>query len=153
MKNEILLTGKISEKEIDLLNKEFTNIKVIKAQTKDLCESELIQLVFHNFDILTFSRDFILSIAINSSIKQINKIIQFFKKRRKKLESVNIEIQIKAEEKEFRLDIIFNRADEIDLIVDLTNERMDLIVKKADHNCIMEIIFDTNKSEIEIFKM
>ena len=84
MKNEILVTGNISESEIDHLNKELSEIKVIKAQTKGLSKSEFIQLVFHNFEVLTFTRDFILSVALTNSVKQINKIIQYFQKRNKK---------------------------------------------------------------------
>ena len=153
MKNEILLTGNISESEIDHLNKELSEIKVIKAQTKGLSKSEFIQLVFHNFEVLTFTRDFILSIALTNSIKQINKIIQYFQKRNKKLQSVNIEIQIKTADKEFQLDIITKSTDDIGLILDLTNERMEIIINKADHNSRMEIIYGKNKSDTEINKV
>ena len=150
MKNEILLTGNISESEIVQLNKELADVEIIKAQIKGLPSSEFIQLVFHNFDILTFSRDFILEIAIKRSVNQIKKVIQFFKKRNKKIETINIGIQIKTEEKDFRLDIISENSENIDLTIDLTNERMDFIIKEADTNCRMEIIFGADKSDVKI---
>lgn len=153
MKNEILLTGNISESEIIQLNKELTDVKIIKTQIKGLSGSEFIQLVFHNFDILTFSRDFILENAINISVNQIKKVIQFFKNRNKKIESINIEIQIKTEEKDFLLDIISENCENIDLTIDLTNERLAFIIKEADTNCRMEIIFGANKSDVKINKI
>lgn len=153
MKNEVLLTGNISESEIDYLNKQLSEITVVKTQTKGLSKSEFIQMVFHNFEILTFTRDFILSIALTTSINRINKIIQYFQSRNKKIQSVNIEIQIKTANKEFQLDIITESTDDIALILELTNQRMEMIINKADNNSRMEIIYGKNKADIKVYKM
>ncbi len=152
MKNEVLLYGPASNQEVEELTELLNDCEVVKLETKSQGLEEVIQIVFHDFNILTFSRDFVLGALLTGSLTQIKRIISYFKGKRKKVNAAIIDVQVKSTDKQYSL-YITATPDNIDLVVELANQRMGEIDLNADNGCMMQIKMTTDNKTIEITKI
>jgi len=147
--NELLITGNISETEVELLQSKLSDVEVIKYQTKGYTPDEFVQLVFHNLDALTFTRDFLLANALNYVIAQIKFAVKFFKSRNKRVEHINLHVQLKDSNKEVLL-YISAESDRIDSAISMTDEQIEIIVKNAKPNQTIHIKLDKGSTSLDI---
>lgn len=148
-KGELLISGNITKEEISELSKLFSDIEVHKLETKGLTPVEFLQIVFNDFEIVTFTRDFILGSVLTGTLDQIRKIIKYLKERNKKAKNISIEFQLKTENKTLMLNIVCE-PNKLDLLIDLTNNEILSIIESADDNCLVHITWNTKRNEIEI---
>ena len=148
--NELLLTGNVSESEIQELNNQLPNVKVIKYQTKGLPSSDLVQIVFQDLDLITFTRDFILAYALNEVIRQIKYVIKYFKSKRKRVENINLEIQIKDNDnKEFLL-YISTDSERLDAAITMIDDKLEMIIDQVKHGKTIQVELAKNSDRLEI---
>jgi len=152
MKNEILLSGNIPDSEINEIQSFISESNVIKMQTKAFDPTEVIQLVFQDFNLLSFTRDFFLGGLLTGTLTQVKLIIDFFKKRRKPIALINIEVKVKQDDMELLL-YISSTPENLDLTIDLTNQKMEFIFNLIDKESFVQVILSKNGSELEINKM
>jgi hypothetical protein len=150
--NELLLNGPVSDQEVAELNQDLEGVEVLKYQTKGLSTSEVIQLVFHNLDIVTFTRDYLLATSLNAIIGQIKYAVSYFSRKNKKVKYVNLEVQIKNNDKEFLL-YLSSDSERIDTAISLTDNKMKVIIDSASNGETIQVKLDTNATDIEISKI
>lgn len=92
--NELLIQGNVSEKELGEINEflQNENIKVTKLHTKAFDAGELIQLVFNDFEIIGFARDFVLASLLTYHFSKLSKVIDYLAKSKKNVNTIIIKI-------------------------------------------------------------
>jgi hypothetical protein len=150
--HEILLSGAVSEKEVEEIKSIISEENVFKMEVKGYVLQDLIQIVFNDLNIITFSRDFILGAVVTGGLTKIKSIINYFRQRNKKVKRIKIELQIKSDNKEFTLTIL-SEPDDIDILIELTNDQMKNVVDKAENTCIMQVKLSELGKKLEISKI
>lgn len=150
--NELLLSGNVAEDEVNELNELMSNVEVVQYQIKGLSPTELVDIVFHNLDVVSFTRDFILSNALNTVISQIKLAITHFRIRNKKIGTIAMHIQIKNDETKFMLYMTSN-SDNLDHTISLVDNKINEIVIIANDGCTIHVNMNQQSNNIDISKL
>lgn len=150
--NELLLAGPVSDQELEELNQELGDVQVLKYQTKGLPISEIVQLIFHNFNLITFTRDYLLATSLTTVIKQIKHAVFYLSERNKKVEYVNLNVKIKSDNKEFTL-YLSSDSERIDMAISLTEDKIKLVVDSAPNGGVIHVNLEKNSTDIDINKL
>jgi hypothetical protein len=151
-RNEILVYGNISDSEIKELSESIPESEVIKVQTKGLSPADYVQLVFHDFTLLSYTRDFILSALLGLSLTQVKKAVKYLRNRNKVVKTASIEVQIKTKSLEFLLTLT-SPPDKLDLLLELSNDKIDIIVEDAENGSLMQVTIKEGENSIVINKI
>jgi hypothetical protein len=150
--HEILLSGAVSEKEVEEIKSIISEENVFKMEVKGYVLQDLIQIVFNDLNVITFSRDFVLDIVMSGVKTKLKSILNYFKQRNKKVKGIKVELQIKTDSKEFNLTLL-SEPDDIDILIELTNDQMKNVVDTADNTCIMQVKLSEKGKKLEISKI
>ena len=144
---EVLISGNITELEIKELQNELysENIKLEKHLVKSQTIQDLIQLVFQDFSLISFTRDFVISGILSTSWCAVNKVVKSLEKKNKKIGNVGLEFEvstkngkpviIKFNSKPENFELLISQADKIvtiEFIEELTHERQIFISLDSD---------------------
>lgn len=147
--NELLLNGPVSDQEVEELNHALEGVQILKYQTKGLTTSEIVQLVFHNLDLIIFTRDYLLATSLNAVIGQIKHAVSYFSERNKKVKYVNLEVQIKSDDKQFLL-YLSSDSERLDTAISLTDDKLKVIINSASNGETIQVKLNEESTEIEI---
>ncbi|WP_282124112.1 hypothetical protein [Algibacter mikhailovii] len=148
-KNEIILSGLITKSEIAAIKKIAPDSSIHKMETKGLTPLDYVQIAFYDFNVISFTRDFILGMVLTGGLKQIKKILDYLKTKKKRAKNIAVEIQIKTENKSFLLYMVSN-PEKLDILIYLTNKEMLTIVEQATDNSHVHVIWNSQIDYIEI---
>ena len=103
----------------------------------------IINLFFHDFNIYSFARDFVLSNLITFGYLKLNKVVQFFKKKNKYIGQLLIETRI-ITDRDTTVKLIFYFSDrdieKIKIFVDSNKDKIALTIKRMKHNQTLEFL-------------
>jgi len=144
---KVLISGNITELEIKELQNELSNenINIDKLQVKSQTIQDIIQLVLQDFNLICFTRDFVLSGIVKASYSIVNKVVKKLEKKNKKIGNVGLEFEvstkkgkpviIKFNSKPENFELLISQVDKIvtiKFIDELTNERQVFISIDSD---------------------
>ena len=109
MKKPIIgIQGEVNESEINELQKIYDDIDIrpyIELSHGIHGINEIVDLIFHDFSIIAFTRDLLLSTLITISYNKLKKCFDYFKKEEKEVRTIIIEYDIQVEDKSIRVRI------------------------------------------------
>ena len=136
---EILIQGDINQNEIDELILELDNDDLVinKLYTKSQTTQDFVQLVFSDFNVISFTRDLAISGLLTTSLTILKSVINKLKKRNKKIKNVTYEVEIRrGDGKSFSLIFVDNP------------ENFEILIEKADDKINLEFIQDIGDSHM-----
>jgi hypothetical protein len=151
MKNNLLLiNGSISDtdlNELEQIAKKY-NIELQKLNKKNSIQliNDAVELIFENFDVITFSRDFVISAVINLVLRKIKKILAYLRKKNKVITTIVLKQIIEVDDKKIELNISFNPSRKKELL-----DKIDLIDINFNSENITSINLILINKEIEIY--
>jgi len=129
--NKLFIQGKISSSEIEELRKELNqqDFEISKATTLGHGENELLKLIFQDFHVICFARDFILSVYLTSILTKFQKVFKSLNNRNKKVDNFIAKCEIKNSNG----DIIF-------LTFTAAPEKFEVLIKQSEITIDLKLI-------------
>jgi hypothetical protein len=102
-KSILFISGRISEKEVKALNREFQNDEydILKYEAKGAAISgifDIVSLIFQDFRLLTFARDYMLGKLLDRIWNGLIPIVNRLKNRQKVVNSVSILVEYQKQD-------------------------------------------------------
>lgn len=154
---EIGITGKVSPTEIKELSELYgsENIKITKLETKAAPGiygiEEIIDIIFRDYSIIDFTRDFILANLINYGWKKVKKVINYFNNKAfKKVHQISFDYIVTIDNRKVSLDVVC-RPEEIELMLEKINKEINYeIIIKEDFDRIIHVVYENGKFDLTI---
>jgi hypothetical protein len=132
LKNKLLIQGNISEREIAELSKYFIEQDVVISKYSDFVhhgDNELLNLIFQDFHVLSFTRDYVLSTLLTSSWKYIGKVVNLLNNRNKQVANITVKFDIKNTNE----DLVF-------LNISVAPDKFEIMIKQSDSSIDLKIL-------------
>lgn len=155
IKNKILIQGKISDTDIENLIAEFENqnFEIAKYGALAHGEQDLLKLLFSDFSLISFTRDFVLSSLLTIFWSDLIKVFQSLQKRNKKVSNISIDINVKNSKGNTLFLKFSTTPDKFDLLIKQTDKTIDIeLINSLDNNQNIYISLD-DYNNIKIIKI
>ena len=152
---KLLIQGKISDGEIESLKKELNqqDFEISKYTALAHGEHELLNLIFHDFNVISFTRDFFLSALLTSAWTKINEVIKLLSKSNKKVDGVSVKLDIKKSNGDMLFIHYSGTPDKFELLISQSDSTIDLkVIDSPDTAKNIYIALDSNNN-IKITKI
>lgn len=144
---ELVLQGNIESDELSTLGEIFDDDTTIsKMKVKSGGIEEVIHLIFHDFNTITFTRDFILGGVLTGIITKLKQAIVFFKGRNKIVNSISIEIQREYNGKTFMISCVSHPSTLDFIIKNLSTHITIQLIESIENKDTIHISCDENKN-------
>jgi len=152
---EVLIQGDITQNEIDELVLELDNDDLVidKLLTKSQTPQDFLNLVFNDFNAISFTRDFVLGGLLTASWKIISSVVEKLRKKNKAIKNVCYEIEIKIENEQSKFLIFVESPENFEMLIEKTEGQINLefIQNIGDANQIYISLDSDNTLQIKKF--
>ncbi len=125
-KYEILIKGNISENELTQLQTELSSNDFVidRIFTKSKTVQELLELIFQDFSVISFTRDLVLSGLLSLGWNSMKKVKTALEKKNKQVETFACQFEISnSHGKSFAIDFV-SESDEFEILIKQVDEKI-----------------------------
>jgi len=151
VKRILFIQGPVSEIELENLRLEISidDFQISKSYELSSTPQEFINLLFHDYTIIAFTRDYLIGKVVDSVVK---KVIDIFDKKEKRVQNITITLKVKYSE-ELVVTVKLSSSDKnFDLLIEKSTEIILSQLKESLENIISINICIDDNCELKIFK-
>ena len=151
----LFIQGSISDSDIDNLKVEFnqTDFEILKYYDLSSTTFESLRIIFNDFNLISFTRDFVLSSLLTNTLESIQKIVASLRKKNRKVDSITINISV-SKSNEQTLNLKLNaETDKFALLIEQTEKCLTVELNNVPKNITSFNISLDSENNIKILKL
>ena len=128
---KLFIQGSISDLDIESLKADFqqTDFEILKYHSLSSNTDEFLRIIFDDFSLISFARDFILSSLLTSTWESIRKVIKSLIEKNKSVKSITVNLSITTA-----------KGNPLTLKLSADPSKFDILIEQTDKIITVELI-------------